>query len=49
MNFGYGYGAYPMMSGGFGLFTVLGLLTWIILIVVGIFLAIYLWQKINKK
>lgn len=47
MNFGYGFG--PMMYGGFGAFAILGFLTWLVFLIVGIFLAIYLWQKINKK
>ena len=50
MGFGYGYS--PMMYGGFGgfgIFAILGFLTWIVVLVVGILLAIYLWQKINKK
>jgi hypothetical protein len=40
------WGSDMMGWGGFGwLFT----LTWIVWLVVGIFLAIWLWQKINKK
>lgn len=40
------WGQNMMGWGGFGwLFT----LTWIVWLVVGIFLAIWLWQKINKK
>ena len=45
MNFGYGYG--PMLGGG-GIGT-FALITWLIWIIVGIFLAIFLWQKITKK
>jgi len=44
---GYGLnGGMMNWGGGFGL---LFTLSWIIWLVVGIFLAIYLWQKINKK
>jgi len=46
MNFGSGYG--PMFGGGGG-FGAIALVTWLVWIVVGIFLAILLWQKINKK
>jgi hypothetical protein len=41
MGFGYG--------GGMGLFGTLGFITWIVWLLVGIFLAIFLWQKISKK
>ena len=43
MNYGYGH-----MFGG-GLFASLAFITWFVWILVGIFLAILLWQKINKK
>jgi hypothetical protein len=40
------WGQNMMGWGGFGwLFT----LTWVVWLIVGIFLAVWLWQKINKK
>ena len=35
-----------MWGGGSSFFFVL---TWLVFLVVGIFLAVYLWQKISKK
>ena len=43
---GYGFGS---MMGGGGLFGVLGLLTWLVYLTVGVLLIIYLSKKINKK
>ena len=37
------------MMGGGGLFGVLGLLTWLVYLTVGVLLIIYLSKKINKK
>ena len=42
------YGS-TMGGGGLGLAAILFWATWIVYLVVGIFLAIYLWQKITKK
>ncbi len=44
---GHGFNS-GMMSWGGGLGW-LFVLTWIVWLVVGVFLAIFLWQKINKK
>jgi hypothetical protein len=46
MGYQYSYGFGPMASGGFGL---LCLITWLVWTVVGILLAIWLWQKISHK
>ena len=40
------FGQNMTWGGGAGLFMVL---TWLVWLVVGIFLAVYLWQKISKK
>jgi hypothetical protein len=37
---GYGY--------GMGFFGYLGITTWVVWLVVGVLLAMYLWKKINK-
>ena len=44
-----GYGYEGMMGVGSGFFGTLGFLTWLVWLIVGIFLAIWLWQKISKK
>ena len=45
----YNLGNYGYMGGGMGLFGTLAFITWLVWLTVGIFLAILLWQKINKK
>jgi hypothetical protein len=41
------YGGYDHMMGfGAGFF---GFITWLVFMTVGVLLAIFLWQKINKK
>lgn len=37
------------MGAGMGLFGTLGLLTWIVWLVVGVLLAMWLWKKISKE
>jgi len=44
MNYGYNYGG--MMGGEWSLLCVI---TWLVFIVDGILLGIWLWQKISKK
>lgn len=44
MMYGYGH-----MFGWSGLFGSLGFLTWLVWLLVGVFLAIYLWKKISKE
>lgn len=41
MGEGFGY--------GMGLFGSLGFLTWIVWLVVGVLLAVWLWKKISKE
>jgi hypothetical protein len=42
---GYGYGG-GMMGSSFGF---LGLLTWVVFLIDGILLGLWLWQKISKN
>jgi len=44
MNYGYG-----QMMGGSGFFGAFGILTWLVVLVVGILAAVWLWQQITKK
>ncbi|HEY9583075.1 MAG TPA: hypothetical protein VJK09_02050 [Candidatus Paceibacterota bacterium] len=47
MRYGYEYGGdWGLMGGGFGF---LGVVTWLVIIIDGILLGIWLWQKISKK
>ena len=46
MNFG-GYSG--SMMGGAGTFGLMAFITWLVWILVGVFLAVFLWQKISKK
>jgi len=41
----YGYGSMMGWGGGMGL---LGLLTWLVFLTVGVLLIVFLWQKIKK-
>ena len=43
MGYGYGYGA------GAGGASLLGLITWLVILVDGILLGILLWKKISKN
>lgn len=47
MRYEYGGSDWGMMGGGFGL--LLCTVTWLVLIIDGILLGIWLWQKISKK
>lgn len=42
------YGYWPMMGGG-GFVGALALLTWLVWLVVGALLIIWLWKKINNQ
>lgn len=45
---GYGYGFGSMMGGGGSVVGLLGLITWLIWLAVGILLVVWLWKKINQ-